>query len=42
MTAILTYYTQVDWRDMEGTLSQFKVKVEITDNFDRTYTADVD
>jgi len=27
---------------MEGTLSQFKVKVEITDNFDRTYTADVD
>lgn len=36
------YYTQVDWRDMEGTLSQFKVKVEITDNFDRTYTADVD
>lgn len=36
------YYTQVDWRDMEGTLSQFKVKVEITDNFDRTYTVDVD
>ena len=23
-------------------LKQFKVKVEITDNFDRTYTADVD
>ena len=36
------YYTQVDWRDMEGTLSQFKVKVEITDNFDRIYTVDVD
>lgn len=35
------YYTQVDWRDMEGTLSQFKVKVEITDNFGRTYTEDV-
>ena len=36
------YYTQVNWRDMEGTLSQFKVRVEITDNFGRTYTADVD
>ena len=35
------YYTQVDWRDMEGTLPQFKVKVEITDNFGRTYTEDV-
>ncbi len=35
------YYTQVDWRDMEGTLSQFKVKVEITDNFGRTYTENV-
>lgn len=34
-------YTQIDWRDMEGTLSQFKVKVEITDNFGRTYTEDV-
>lgn len=36
------YYTQVDWCDIEGTLSQFKVKVEITDNFGKTYTADVD
>ncbi len=35
------YYTQVDWRDMEGTMSQFKVKVEITDNNGKIYTEDV-
>lgn len=34
-------YTQIDWRDMEGTQSQFKVTVEITDNNGKIYTEDV-
>ena len=35
-----TFYTQINWRDLDGTLD-YDLKVEITDNYGRVFTADV-
>lgn len=34
------FYTQVDWRNLDGNLD-YDLKVEITDNYGRVFTADV-
>ena len=34
------YYTQVDWRDLEGGLDQYQLKAEITDNYGRVYSSE--
>ena len=34
------FYTQVDWRDLDGNLD-YDIKVEITDNYGRVFTTDV-
>ena len=34
------YYTQVDWRDLEGGLDQYQLKAEITDNHGRVYSSE--
>lgn len=34
------FYTQINWRDLDGTLD-YDLKVEITDNYGRVFTADV-
>jgi len=34
------FYTQINWRDLDGTLD-YQLKVEITDNYGRVFTADV-
>ncbi len=34
------FYTQVNWRDLDGNLD-YDLKVEITDNYGRVFTADV-
>ena len=35
-----TFYTQINWRDLDGNLD-YDLKVEITDNYGRVFTADV-
>ena len=37
-----TFYTDVDWRNLEGDLGEYRVKVVMLDNFDKLYTVDVD
>ncbi len=37
-----TFYTDVNWRNLEGELGEYRVKVVMLDNFDKLYTADVD
>lgn len=37
-----TFYTDVNWRNLEGDLGEYRVKVVMLDNFDKLYTADVD
>ena len=37
-----TFYTDVNWRNLEGELGEYRVKVVMLDNFDTLYTADVD
>ena len=37
-----TFYTDVDWRNLEGGLGEYRVKVIMLDNFDKLYTVDVD
>ncbi len=34
------YYTQVDWRDLEGGFDQYQLKAEITDNYGRVYSSE--
>ena len=34
------FYTQVNWRDLDGSLD-YDIKVEITDNYGRVFTTDV-
>ena len=34
------YYTQVDWRDLEGGFEQYQLKAEITDNYGRVYSSE--
>lgn len=37
-----TFYTDVNWRNLEGELGEYRVKVVMLDNFDKLYTVDVD
>ena len=34
------YYTQVDWRNLEGGFEQYQLKAEITDNYGRVYSSE--
>lgn len=34
------YYTQVDWRNLEGEFEQYQLKAEITDNYGRVYSSE--
>ena len=37
-----TFYTEVNWSDLEGSPDEYRVKAVMLDNFDRLYTADVE
>ena len=37
-----TFYTDVNWRNLEGGLGEYRVKAVMLDNFDKLYTVDVD
>ena len=34
------YYTQVDWRNLEGSMEEYQLKAEITDNYGRVYSSE--
>ena len=34
------YYTQVDWRNLEGGFEEYQLKAEITDNYGRVYSSE--
>ena len=34
------YYTQVDWRNLEGSTEQYQLKAEIVDNYGRVYSSE--
>lgn len=34
------YYTQIDWRNLEGEFEQYQLKAEITDNYGRVYSSE--
>ena len=36
-----TFYTEVNWNNLEGSSDEYRVKVVMLDNFDKLYTVDV-
>lgn len=37
-----TFYTEVNWSNLEGSSDEYRVKVVMLDNFDKLYTVDVE